>query len=90
MTTYMYKHTAVGVSCGVLLAVGGGIVVIVVVFVVIRKTAICEKRYVLYINGCYYQQSYIVFPLSVHTCKPTSTVRVNVLYIWELTWSICN
>jgi uncharacterized membrane protein YhiD involved in acid resistance len=59
MTASMYTHIAVGISCGVLLAVGGGIVVVVVVFVVIRKTATCEKRYVLYMNGCYYQQSYI-------------------------------
>ena len=59
MTTSMYTYIAVGVSCGVLLAVGGGIVVVVVVFAVIRKTATCDKRYVLYMNGCYYKQRYI-------------------------------
>ena len=66
---------------------------VVVVFAVIRKTAICEKRYVLYMNGCYYQQRYnkiTVFSLSVHMCTPMSTVRVKVVCIWELTWSICD
>ena len=40
----MSTYIAVGVSCGMLLAVGGGIVVVVVVFVVIRKTETCHKR----------------------------------------------
>ena len=59
-TTNIHVYIAVGVSCGVLLAAGGGIVVVVVVFVVTRRTTTCDKRYAcLFLNGCYYQQSYI-------------------------------
>ena len=79
-TTNIHVYIAVGVSCGVLLAAGGGIVVVVVVvFAVTRKTTTCDKRYAcLFLNGCFYQQSYVQMGKLYSVSFPRVYARANL------------